>query len=131
MKAVSCLCRHEGKGYNLYSFIPCPPNDGDWPIRWSRVPLSKTASHSFIAFHSLSLSEQAQSTSVLSPGPIPEAQVPASIPPALADMHVRLGSAGQRHHPCSYPSAVAATNRLPCSPLRPQRCPLLSQIHSS
>ena len=72
-------------------------------------------------FHRIPTPSVCLSTVHLSPSPRSNHWSPGSSihpPPALADTHVRLGSAGRRHHPCSYPSAVAATNRLPCSPLR-------------
>lgn len=72
-------------------------------------------------FHRIPTPSVCLSTVNLSPSPRSNHWSPGSSihpPPALADTHVRLGSAGRRHHPCSYPSAVAATNRLPCSPLR-------------
>lgn len=87
------LCRHGGKGYNLTSFSSCPPNDGDWPGRWSRCPLRIATSHSFTGFP-LPQSVSTRSASVLSPGLIPEAQVPASIP--LQHWRTRVSGWGAR-----------------------------------
>ena len=111
------LHRHGAKGYNLTSFSSCPPNDGDWPVRWSRFPLRIATSHSFTGFP-LPQSASTQSTSVLSPGLIlkPKSQHPS--PSSPGGHGCQAGECGAGHHLCSVVSALAATNRLLCSPLR-------------